>query len=65
MSGLPAVAAPLHTPPVCASGETARSLETLRHAIAKGFADDGWLKHDPDLDPLRDTPEFIALMARR
>ena len=46
-------------------GETATALETLTQAINKGYADDGWLKHDPDLDVLRDHPTFIALMSRR
>ena len=30
-----------------------------------GYADDGWLAHDPDLDVLRDHPDFIALLATR
>ena len=46
-------------------GETATALGTLEQAMIKGYADDGWLKHDPDLDVLRDHPAFIALMARR
>ncbi len=46
-------------------GETATALETLTQAINKGYADDGWLKHDPDLDVLREHPTFIALMSRR
>jgi TolB-like protein/Flp pilus assembly protein TadD len=46
-------------------GETATALGTLEQAMSKGYADDGWLKHDPDLDVLRDHPAFIALMAKR
>jgi TolB-like protein/Flp pilus assembly protein TadD len=46
-------------------GETATALGTLEQAMTKGYADDGWLKHDPDLDVLRDQPAFIALMAKR
>ena len=46
-------------------GQTGTALETLTQAINKGYADDGWLKHDPDLDVLRDHPTFVALMAGR
>jgi TolB-like protein/Flp pilus assembly protein TadD len=46
-------------------GETATALGTLEQAMSKGYADDGWLKHDPDLDVLRDHPAFFALMAKR
>ena len=44
-------------------GETAKAIETLRAAKAKGYADDGWLAHDPDLDTLRTHPDFLALRA--
>jgi adenylate cyclase len=44
-------------------GETDKAIETLRAAKAKGYADDGWLAHDPDLDTLRAHPDFIALRA--
>ena len=43
-------------------GESQRAIETLRQAIAGGYESFGWMKHDPDLDTLRDNPEFIALM---
>lgn len=43
--------------------ETQRALELLRQAIGKGQLNFGWMRHDPDLTPLRDNPEFIALMA--
>ncbi len=46
-------------------GEFERAVETLGGAIAKGYADDGWLKHDPDLDGLRQHPGFISLMNSR
>ncbi len=46
-------------------GETDKAIETLRGAMAKGYADDGWLAHDPDLDGLRAHPDFIALLATR
>jgi TolB-like protein/Flp pilus assembly protein TadD len=43
--------------------ETQRALELLRQAIGKGQLNFGWMRHDPDLAPLRDNPEFIALMS--
>ena len=46
-------------------GETARALDTLRQAIAGGYENFGWMKHDPDLDPLRDNPEFKAMVEGR
>ncbi len=46
-------------------GETDKAIETLRTAQGKGYADDGWLAHDPDLDGLRDHPDFIALSRNR
>ncbi|MBS0580085.1 MAG: TIR domain-containing protein [Proteobacteria bacterium] len=46
-------------------GEAERAVETLRGAVAQGYADDGWLKHDPDLDGLRSHPGFISLMQSR
>ena len=46
-------------------GETGRAVDTLRQAISGGYENFGWMKHDPDLDPLREHPEFIALMQGR
>jgi tetratricopeptide (TPR) repeat protein len=46
-------------------GEVKRAIETLRQAMAGGYENFGWMKHDSDLDPLRDDPDFIALMAGR
>jgi len=44
-------------------GETRRAVDTLRQAIAAGVTNFGWMKNDPDFDPIRDDPEFQALMA--
>lgn len=44
-------------------GETDKAIDNLRTAKMKGYADDGWLRHDPDLDLLRSHPDFIALLA--
>jgi hypothetical protein len=42
-------------------GEIRKAVATLREAIAGGTDIPGWMKNDPDLDNLRDDPEFIAL----
>ena len=42
-------------------GETRKAVDTLREAIAGGTDIPGWMKNDPDLDSLRDDPEFIEL----
>ena len=46
-------------------GETQRAIETLRQAITAGYENFPWLHNDPDLDSLRDHPEFKALVAGR
>jgi len=43
-------------------GEPQRAIETLRQAIAAGYENFPWLHNDPDLDTLRDHPEFQALV---
>ena len=42
-------------------GETRRAVDTLRQAIEAGVRNFAWMKNDPDLDSLRDDPEFQAL----
>lgn len=42
-------------------GELQRAMEMLRQAVAKGHVNFGWMRHDPDLTPLRDNADFIAL----
>ena len=44
-------------------GEPERAIETLEQAIAAGYQNFGWIKQDPDLNPLRERPEFIALLS--
>ncbi len=41
--------------------ETRRAVDTLRQAIDAGVTNFQWMKHDPDLNSLRDDPEFIEL----
>jgi adenylate cyclase len=43
--------------------EPHRAIDTLRQAIAVGYANFSWIKQDPDMNPLRDNPEFQALIA--
>lgn len=43
-------------------GETKRAVATLRDAIAAGVTNFGWMKNDPDLDPIRNDPEFLELV---
>lgn len=42
-------------------GEARRAVDTLRQAIEAGVRNFAWMKNDPDLDSLRDDPEFQAL----
>jgi TolB-like protein/Flp pilus assembly protein TadD len=42
-------------------GEKRRALDTLRLAIEGGVKNFQWMKHDPDLNSLRDDPEFIEM----
>ncbi|KPJ59200.1 MAG: hypothetical protein AMJ46_12265 [Latescibacteria bacterium DG_63] len=43
-------------------GEKERALESLKNAIAAGFANYEWFKRDPDLESIRDEPEYIKLV---
>ena len=43
-------------------GEKQRAIDTLRQAIAAGVTNFGWMKHDPDFDPIRNEPGFLELM---
>ena len=43
-------------------GEVDRSLDAMRQAIAAGYANIEWAKQDPDLNLLRENPEFQTLM---
>jgi tetratricopeptide (TPR) repeat protein len=42
-------------------GEKRRALDALRQAMALGYSSLSWIRHDPDLDTLRDDPEFVEL----
>ncbi|HLQ13530.1 MAG TPA: tetratricopeptide repeat protein [Steroidobacteraceae bacterium] len=43
-------------------GETKKAVATLREAIAAGVTNYGWIKHDPDFDPIRKEPEYLEMM---
>ena len=43
-------------------GENGRALETLKNAVASGYEYYEWIKRDPDLESIRNEPEYIELM---
>ncbi len=43
-------------------GETSLSLASLKNAITSGYGFYEWIKRDPDLDRIRNEPEYIELM---
>jgi tetratricopeptide (TPR) repeat protein len=46
-----------------ALGYADRSLALLRRSVERGFKDAAHMKADPDLEPLRERPEFTKLLA--
>ncbi len=44
-------------------GNRRQALDSLRRAVASGFANKARLMDDADLDPIRDTPEFREILA--
>jgi hypothetical protein len=46
-------------------GRSEEALRALRRALDAGYGDWDRLAEDADLAPLRDRPEFRALLARR
>jgi adenylate cyclase len=46
-------------------GEARRALDALQQAVAAGYWNYGWMKHDPDLEPIRNEPEFVQFMQGR
>jgi TolB-like protein/Flp pilus assembly protein TadD len=46
-------------------GENRRALEALRQAIDAGYSNFGWMQNDPTLTPLREEPEFVAMLQGR
>jgi adenylate cyclase len=46
-------------------GEPGRAVDTLRQAVAAGYANFAWIKQDPDINSLRERADFKELMAGR
>ena len=46
-------------------GETERALESLERAVAMGYENFRWMRHDPDLNAIRGEPRFVALTGGR
>ncbi len=46
-------------------GEKKQAVEMLKNAIKNGQEDFEWIKRDPDLDTLREEPEYIEIMNGR
>jgi predicted Zn-dependent protease len=46
------------------SKRNADALRSLRHAIGLGYRDFEWMSHDPDLQGLKGSPEFGAMVAQ-
>ena len=44
---------------------TRKAIDTLRQAIAAGVTNFGWMRHDPDFEPIRNEPDFIELTTER
>ena len=40
----------------------ADALRSLRHAVELGYRDFDWMQQDPDLEGLKEHPDFIALL---
>jgi serine/threonine protein kinase/Flp pilus assembly protein TadD len=43
-------------------GEKQLSLDSLKNAISSGYQNYEWMRRDPDLDSLRNEPEYIELI---
>ena len=46
------------------AGRIDPALDLLERATDLGFGHREWIEHDPDCDPLRDHPRFLAMLAR-
>ena len=43
-------------------GDTSLALRTLKNAVSSGYEFYEWIKRDPDLDSIRNEPEYIEMM---
>lgn len=46
------------------SNRKTEALRTLAEAVELGYSDHDWMANDPDLNSLKNLPEFKALLAR-
>lgn len=46
------------------SGNTDEAVQTLQAAIERGYCDFAHMESDADLEPLRDHPGYVSLLAR-
>jgi Kae1-associated kinase Bud32 len=46
----------------CLAESSDEAIGFLEEAVRRGFSNRDWLRHDIDLDPLRDSPRFQALI---
>jgi adenylate cyclase len=46
------------------AGEVEKAIECLEQAITSGMAQQDWIAHDSDLDPVRQHPSFQDLLRR-
>ena len=47
---------------LCLKGRKADAVKALRAALALGYKDFDWMKHDPDLNDLSDYSGFLKLL---
>jgi tetratricopeptide (TPR) repeat protein len=43
-------------------GKNDDALSTLEQAVDRGYGDKEWMEHDSDLEPLRSTPRYQAIL---
>jgi adenylate cyclase len=43
-------------------GKQEEALKHLEHAVDKGYGHKDWMEHDSDLDPIRESPRFKAIV---
>jgi adenylate cyclase len=44
-------------------GEVDEGVDHFEQAVRAGFRNRAWIEMDPDLDPIRDHPRFLAALA--
>ena len=44
--------------------EIEKAIDCIDEAVTFGIGEPAWIQHDPDLDPLRQNPRFMAILER-